>query len=285
MMSGPDNREGPADARERSPDEAVGASLPLVIACTGHALAGGALVVLTGDVRICAAGAFRIGLNEVSIGLPVPVLAMELARDRLSKRALSNATLLAQIYNPVEAHAAGYLDEVVAAGEYIARAKAEAAPGCVVADRVRRDEEAPPQQDDRLRQRDARPRHGRSDDPDRRTQGVTAGEDRVRARDTCMVYRDEARAPARHLHVHVRVTCTCTITIFSGRSRCRVRRAVDLVWSSGRQNFELLEVELAVPHGSTATDRRAEVPRRSVTARTRRRRLPIRAPRSACAWA
>jgi len=101
--------------------------VPLVIACTGHALAGGALVVLTGDVRIAAAGAFRIGLNEVAIGLPVPVLAMELARDRLSKRALTRATLLAHVHTPDEALAAGFLDEVVAPDQLMPRALAEAA--------------------------------------------------------------------------------------------------------------------------------------------------------------
>jgi enoyl-CoA hydratase len=101
--------------------------LPLVVACTGHALAGGALVVLTGDLRIGAAGAFKIGLNEVAIGLPVPVLAMELARDRIVKSELDRATLMAHIYTPDAALRAGYLDEVVPAGELLARAKTEAA--------------------------------------------------------------------------------------------------------------------------------------------------------------
>src|ERR1700729_932081 len=41
-----------------------GSPLPIVAACTGHALAGGALVLLTADVRFGSAGAFRIGLNE-----------------------------------------------------------------------------------------------------------------------------------------------------------------------------------------------------------------------------
>ncbi len=100
---------------------------PLVIACTGHALAGGVLVVLTGDVRIGAQGAFKLGLNEVSIGLPVPVLAMELARDRLLPTELPRATLGAHIYAPDDAVRAGYLDEVAPAGELLARAKAEAA--------------------------------------------------------------------------------------------------------------------------------------------------------------
>src|SRR5687768_8453991 len=84
--------------------------VPLVIACTGHALAGGALVLLTGDVRIGAAGAFRIGLNEVQIGLPVPVLAMELARDRIVPAELGRATLQATIYSPEDAAKVGYLD-------------------------------------------------------------------------------------------------------------------------------------------------------------------------------
>lgn len=67
-------------------------------------------MVLTGDHRIGAAGAFRIGLNEVSIGMPVPVLAMELARDRLVATELVRATLHAQIYAPDEAARVGYLD-------------------------------------------------------------------------------------------------------------------------------------------------------------------------------
>ena len=127
MMSGP----GPATALLKRGSELLmrlyETPLPLVVACTGHALAGGALVVLTGDLRIGASGAFKIGLNEVSIGLPVPVLAMELARDRLAKAELARATLMAQIYAPDDAVRAGYLDEVVAADALLDRARQEAA--------------------------------------------------------------------------------------------------------------------------------------------------------------
>ena len=104
-----------------------GTPLPLVVACSGHALAGGALVLLTGDVRVGASGAFRLGLNEVAIGMPVPVLAMELARDRIATAELTRATLQAHIYDPDGAAAAGYLDAVVAPGDLLARAKDEAA--------------------------------------------------------------------------------------------------------------------------------------------------------------
>lgn len=102
------------------------AKIPLVAACTGHALAGGALVLLTADVRIGATGAYRIGLNEVAIGLPVPVLAMELARDRISTNELVNATLLARIYDPTEAVRAGYLDATAEPAAVLERAKEEA---------------------------------------------------------------------------------------------------------------------------------------------------------------
>jgi enoyl-CoA hydratase len=97
-----------------------------VIACTGHALAGGSLVVLTGDHRVAAEGAFKIGLNEVQIGMPVPVLAMELARDRLDPRFLTRSTLFAEIVDPNGAVRAGWIDEIAPEAEVIERARAEA---------------------------------------------------------------------------------------------------------------------------------------------------------------
>jgi len=127
MMSGPDRAKALLQRGSELLMRLYGTSIPLVIACTGHALAGGALVVLTGDVRIAAAGAFKIGLNEVAIGMPVPVLAMELARDRLHPAALTRATLLAHVHSPDEALAAGYVDEVVAPDQVMSRALAEAA--------------------------------------------------------------------------------------------------------------------------------------------------------------
>ncbi len=127
MMSGPDNAKALLKRGSALLMKLYGVSIPLVIASTGHALAGGALVLLTGDVRFGAAGGYRIGLNEVSIGLPVPVLAMELARDRLLGSELARATLMAQIYTPEEAARVGYLDVVAPPGEVLARAKEEAA--------------------------------------------------------------------------------------------------------------------------------------------------------------
>jgi len=127
MMSGPEAAKALLRRGSSLLMKLYGAPLPLVMGCTGHALAGGALVLLTGDVRVGVAGPYRLGLNEVSIGMPVPVLAMELARDRLRNEDLSRATLEARIYNPDEAARVGYLDEVVAPEELEARVMAEAA--------------------------------------------------------------------------------------------------------------------------------------------------------------
>ncbi len=103
-----------------------GFPLPVVIACTGQALAAGALVLLCGDVRIGTRGAFKVGLNEMQIGMPTPILAMELARDRLAPAHLTEATLFGATVDPETALAWGYVDAVVDEADLRARALAEA---------------------------------------------------------------------------------------------------------------------------------------------------------------
>jgi enoyl-CoA hydratase/carnithine racemase len=99
---------------------------PVVVAVTGHALAAGALLVLACDVRIGADVPAKIGLNETSIGMPLPQFAVELARDRLTPAAFVRATLAAEIYDPAGAVEAGYLDRVVPADGVVQAAVAEA---------------------------------------------------------------------------------------------------------------------------------------------------------------
>ena len=87
---------------------------PVVAACSGHALAMGALLLLASDRRIGARGDFKIGLNEVKIQMPLPAFGVELSRDRLSKRHFSEAITQARIYDPDGAVDAGYLDSTEA---------------------------------------------------------------------------------------------------------------------------------------------------------------------------
>ena len=85
---------------------------PVVAACTGHAIAAGSILLMSTDLRIGAAGDFRIGLPEVTIGMPLPSFATELARDRISRRHLSQV-FLGRMYDPEGATDAGFLDQVV----------------------------------------------------------------------------------------------------------------------------------------------------------------------------
>jgi enoyl-CoA hydratase len=92
-----------------------GSPLPVVAAASGHAVAAGALMLLSADERIGVDGSFRIGLIETQIGMFLPRWAIELAEERLSRRHFQVATVGARMYGPVDARDAGYLDAVVAA--------------------------------------------------------------------------------------------------------------------------------------------------------------------------
>lgn len=99
---------------------------PVVVACTGHAIAAGALLLLAADARIGARGAFKIGLTEVALGMTLPLFAIEMARLRLSKRHFHRATVQGAAYPPDEAVDAGYLDAAVDPGVVFDEAFAEA---------------------------------------------------------------------------------------------------------------------------------------------------------------
>lgn len=103
-----------------------GYGMPTVAAGTGHALAGGALTLLSCDVRLGADLPAKIGLSEVAIGMPLPKFAVELARDRLVREAFGPATIGAQIYDPAGAAQVGYLDRVVPEADLLDAAMAEA---------------------------------------------------------------------------------------------------------------------------------------------------------------
>jgi enoyl-CoA hydratase len=99
---------------------------PVVVACTGHAIAMGLFLAQTGDVRIGAAGAFKLGANEVAIGLMVPNVGMELCRARMPPTHFHRAVTLSEMFTPEGAVEAGILDRVVAPAEVAATARAVA---------------------------------------------------------------------------------------------------------------------------------------------------------------
>jgi enoyl-CoA hydratase len=113
MTAGPDHAAALVGDGGKLLMRIYGHPQPVTVAVTGHALAAGALLVLSCDTRIGADGPAKIGLNETAIGMALPVYAIELAQARLAPSHLSRATIQAEIYDPHGAVEAGYLDLVV----------------------------------------------------------------------------------------------------------------------------------------------------------------------------
>ncbi|RWU17838.1 crotonase/enoyl-CoA hydratase family protein [Pseudomonas alkylphenolica] len=86
---------------------------PIIVACPGHAVAKGAFLLLSADYRIGVEGPFSIGLNEVQIGMTMHHAGIELARDRLRRSAFHRSVINAEMFDPVSAVEAGFLDKVV----------------------------------------------------------------------------------------------------------------------------------------------------------------------------
>jgi len=88
--------------------------VPTVAAISGHAPAGGAVLAIHCDYRVMAAGAFKIGLNEVQVGLPLPEsIHMVLARV-VGRRQAERLGTLGLLISAEEAASIGLVDELVA---------------------------------------------------------------------------------------------------------------------------------------------------------------------------
>ncbi|HEY1356203.1 MAG TPA: crotonase/enoyl-CoA hydratase family protein [Solirubrobacterales bacterium] len=99
---------------------------PTVVACNGNAIAMAAFMLLSADVRIGVEGDFRIGLNEVAIGLTIPWYGIAVARHRLARPYYDRCTVTGAMLDPEEAVRAGFLDRLVA-GEMLLDAALAAA--------------------------------------------------------------------------------------------------------------------------------------------------------------
>ena len=102
--------------------QAYGASVPVVAACTGHAVAAGALMLCGCDYRVGVDGPVKIGLNEVAIALTLPRWALLIASERLSKRHLQVSVANSRIVDGPGAVDAGFLDEVTSQDQVVERA-------------------------------------------------------------------------------------------------------------------------------------------------------------------
>jgi enoyl-CoA hydratase len=100
--------------------------VPVIIAATGPAIAMGSFMLLSGDHRV-GSPKTRCQANEVAIGMTLPISAIEIMRQRLTRAAFSRAVSMAATFNGTEAVAAGWLDELVEVENVLPRAQQVAA--------------------------------------------------------------------------------------------------------------------------------------------------------------
>lgn len=100
---------------------------PVIAAVTGHAIAGGAIILLACDRSIGVEGEYKIGLNEVDLGIPFGGFGMNLAKAHLVPSAFGSGLLHGETFRPARALEIGYLDEVAPAAEFDARVQAVSA--------------------------------------------------------------------------------------------------------------------------------------------------------------
>jgi 3,2-trans-enoyl-CoA isomerase len=97
--------------------------IPIAAAVTGHSPAGGAVLAIFCDYRVMASGAYKIGLNEVQIGLSVPD-AIQFALRRLLGNYRAERLLVAgAMIESGEALSLGFVDELVEAEQVVARTR------------------------------------------------------------------------------------------------------------------------------------------------------------------
>ena len=96
--------------------------VPAVAAITGHAPAGGAVLSLFCDYRVMAQGPFRIGLNEVQVGLMVPDCIQFALRRVVGAYRAERLMVAGAMIESEQALACGFVDELTGMEQVVIRA-------------------------------------------------------------------------------------------------------------------------------------------------------------------
>jgi enoyl-CoA hydratase len=99
---------------------------PIVAAVNGHAIAGGCIILMCCDYRVMTCGPGKVGLSELTVGVPFPTVPFEIARAALPPRAVRQAIYAGRLYSAEETLELGLVDELVDQDQCLSRALASA---------------------------------------------------------------------------------------------------------------------------------------------------------------
>jgi enoyl-CoA hydratase len=99
---------------------------PVVAAVNGHAIAGGCVIACAADHRVMARDAGRIGIPELLVGVPFPVVPLEIVRFAVAPPHLQSLVYRGATFNPDDALQHGLVDAVVDAERVVDEAIAVA---------------------------------------------------------------------------------------------------------------------------------------------------------------
>ena len=88
-------------------------------AISGHSPAGGTVISIMTDYRIMSKGNYVIGLNEVAVGLSMPIAIGRVFQSLLGERVAEKMTLTGKLVNPDKALEIGLIDEVIDSGNLL----------------------------------------------------------------------------------------------------------------------------------------------------------------------
>lgn len=86
--------------------------IPTVCAIAGHAVAGGNILALSCDYRLATTEIRKMGLNEVHLGIPVPLLAALLLKNVVGPRHAARMMYSGSFMTPAEAEQLGLVDQL-----------------------------------------------------------------------------------------------------------------------------------------------------------------------------
>jgi enoyl-CoA hydratase/carnithine racemase len=96
--------------------------IPIAAAITGHATAGGSVLPLFCDYRVAAQGDWKLGLNEVQVGLPLPPVIFAGLKRLVGSHQAERLAVGGLLISPQEAARIALVDELVPLDQVVSRA-------------------------------------------------------------------------------------------------------------------------------------------------------------------